>query len=85
MVVTITFNNFSTESCCDHVRIYDGLNYNSDTIAELSGTYVDLSDMSFSSTQQFMYIYFTSDSSVVSNGFSATFQSIGKENFIVTF
>lgn len=79
MIIKITFTDFSTETCCDHVRIYDGYSYRFYALAELSGTDVDVSGMSFISTQQFVYIYFTSDHYGVSRGFSATFESIRKE------
>lgn len=85
MVVRITFNYFSTETCCDHVRIYDGFDYNSNAIVQLSGIDASVSDMSFSSTQQYMYFYFSSDSSIVSRGFSATFESIRKKVLLLCF
>lgn len=85
MVVRIAFNLLATETCCDHVGIYDGDSDSSITIVQLSGTDVDLSGMIFSSTQQYMYIYFTADSSVVSHGFSATFQSIRKQIVILNY
>lgn len=85
MVVRITFNDFSTETRWDYVRIHDGFNYSSNTITTLSGIDVSVSDMSFSSTQQYMYIYFSADSSVVSRGFSATFESIRKKVLLLCF
>lgn len=85
MVVKIIFNSFPTESCCDYVSIYDGVNNSSNAIAYLSGNDVSLNDMIFSSTQQYMYIYFTSESFNESQGFVATFESIRKNICIECF
>lgn len=79
MVAKITFSYFSTEKCCDFVSIYDGFNSSSNTIAYISGLDVNHNDLIFTSTQQYMYIKFTSNGLVTYQGFSATFESIREE------
>ena len=63
--VVINIVDFSTESCCDSLRIYDSPD-ESVLIADLRGTHTNLR---YQSTQRFMYLRFTSDASVNERGF----------------
>jgi len=67
--VTIDFDNFSTDQCCDIVYIYDG---DSDK-APLIGTFVDVYPESRTSTQRYLYVKFVTDEANVSTGWSATY------------
>lgn len=73
MVVSVTFNVFGTQLSSDFIRIYDGFNTSSRLIAALSGT--NLNQYTYSSTQKYMYIRFTSNISDTYPGFAAVFQS----------
>jgi CUB domain len=72
-VVVLTFVQFATEVNYDFVQLFDGYDNTSSVIATLTGS---LYQTLFYSTQQYMYIRFTSDGSVTSNGFNATYQSV---------
>jgi hypothetical protein len=74
-VISITFENFTTQSCCDFVRLLDGPTVNSSLITSLSGTDIDLRRRTFNSTQKYMFVSFDTDSSGTASGFTATFQS----------
>lgn len=74
-VVVIDFSHFATEPCCDFVTIYDGYNMKSPLIVSLSGTF-STPPTGYTSSQQHMYVRFTTDASINAPGFSATFKSI---------
>lgn len=76
MIVTVVFNVFTTQLSTDIVSIYDGYNTSSRIIADLSGSVV--TPFAYSSTQEYMYIHLTSNSSGTYQGFSAYFQSMRK-------
>jgi CUB domain len=76
-VVNITFSYFSTERNFDYVQLYDGYNASSRLITSLSWN--NLSIRSYYSTQQFMYIIFVTDATIVYNGFNASFQSVNQQ------
>lgn len=63
---------FDTESCCDHLYIYDGDSAKAPLIASLSGAYTE-SPGRFNSSQRFMYIRFRSDDTITGRGFVATY------------
>ena len=67
--VTISFSSFSTESGYDFVYLYDGSSTGATLLAQLSGP--SLSTYTYTSSQQYMYVKFTSDSSNVATGFTA--------------
>ena len=68
---TITFNTFQTESNFDYVNIFDGVTTSDPQVAELHGSAVpDPVTVSGSSA----VLQFTSDGSVTSDGFHATFE-----------
>jgi CUB domain len=73
-VVTLNFYAFSTESCCDFVTLYDGYDSSATQLAAISGR-PTFSGSGYSTTQRYMYITFTSDSSSSWSGFSATYSS----------
>ena len=67
--VTIDFDDFNTDPCCDIVYVYDG-----DTDkAPLIGAFVDVNPESRTSTQRYMYIKFVTDDANVNTGWSASY------------
>jgi hypothetical protein len=67
--LTITFNSFGTETCCDDLTIYDGPN----TSGTLIGTYYGSTlPPSITSTTSSLTFVFYSDGSVVDLGWDAT-------------
>lgn len=70
--VTIDFDNFNTDQCCDIVYIYDG---DSDK-APLIGTFVDVYPESRTSTQRYLYVKFVTDEANVSTGWSASYTTV---------
>jgi CUB domain len=74
-VVRLTFQpSFRTESGNDFVKLYDGYDNTAPLLASLSGSSLPVSD--FYSTQQYMFITFTSDRFFSNVGFNATYASI---------
>jgi PKD repeat protein len=71
--ITITFSQFSTESCCDHLTIYDGPNATYPQILYASGSSIP-SPVTANSGK--MFIRWTSDGSVTSTGWAATWSSV---------
>jgi hypothetical protein len=74
--IYITFTEFSTESCCDFVRVYSCVNSQCVTAQEvqvLSGTYSTGQVVTVASG--YALVQFTSDGSVTSSGFTATWSS----------
>jgi len=71
--VTLRFDSLVTESCCDIVYVHDGSSTGSTLLARLVGTITG--NPVYQTTQPVMFIRFTSDSSVVAQGFIATFSS----------
>uniref|UniRef100_A0A1I8J5J8 CUB domain-containing protein n=1 Tax=Macrostomum lignano TaxID=282301 RepID=A0A1I8J5J8_9PLAT len=78
--VKLSFVSFATEKNYDQVKVYDG----SDSTGTLLGTFHGTSSSDYSypgstvvySTGRYMYVTFTSDSSVTKNGFSALYQHV---------
>lgn len=68
--VKLQFEIFETESNYDFVNVHDGDSTSSTRIGRLSG---GQRDVSLESTQQNMYVQFTSDGSVGETGFKAKF------------
>ncbi len=69
--ISITFNSFSTESCCDHLNIYDGPNTGSPLIGTYDGTALPNGGTIGSSTGCLTFEW-VSDGSVVNPGWDAT-------------
>lgn len=67
--ITLTFNSFNLESSYDYLTIYDGVNANGTQLLKISGTSLPASVTANSGK---MFIVFTSDGSVVRDGFEAT-------------
>lgn len=70
-VVTLTFSSFSTESCCDRLRVYDGLSISAPLIGSYGGGGLPNGGTIVSSGNG-LTLRFTSDGSVTSSGFAAT-------------
>ncbi|CAG2243611.1 CUBN [Mytilus edulis] len=62
-----------TESCCDHLKVYDGTSESARQIASLEAA---VSDKVVYSTGSYMFISFTSDNSLVYKGFTATYSIV---------
>jgi len=65
--ITLSFTAFSTEGCCDFLRIYNGTNASAPLLLSISGTSLHAP---VKATAGAMYIQFTTDGSVVASGFS---------------
>jgi len=75
-VITLRFMNFNTESNYDYLSLYDGIDQSAPLLAILSGS-APLG-LSYASSQPYLYVKFTSDSSNQYNGFNATYTSSDK-------
>lgn len=75
-VITLNFRVFNLESDYDNVILYDGIDTSAPLIASLSGS--PISSSAYTSTQRYMFLRFTSDSSVTYVGFYATYNSSGE-------
>ena len=75
--VTITFTEFSTESCCDFVRVWQCTDLlcssTGPPITSLQGNYGG--PKRYTASTGYMMVQFTTDSSITSSGFSATWTS----------
>ncbi|CAL2087745.1 T9SS type A sorting domain-containing protein [Tenacibaculum sp. 190524A02b] len=69
--VSVTFNSFSTEGCCDRLYIYDGDNTNAILIGSYAGNNSPGTIISTHETGALTFS-FTSDSSITSSGWDAT-------------
>ena len=69
--VRLTFNTFSTESCCDHLSIYDGPTILSPLIGTYQGVISPGIITATSATGELTLVW-TSDGSVISFGWDAT-------------
>jgi hypothetical protein len=70
-MIMLQFTDVYTESCCDKIRLYNGNSTTSPLIASISGS--SPSRTPYTSSQRFMLVRFTSDSSVVYRGFQANY------------
>ncbi|PCI94667.1 MAG: hypothetical protein COB15_13495 [Flavobacteriales bacterium] len=70
--VTLTFNSFYLESCCDYFRVYDGVDASGTLLLSANGTSLPSPVTANSGS---MYITFTSDGSVIRDGWEATWSS----------
>jgi len=73
--VELNFDDFSTETCCDVVSVYDGNTTKSKLITSISGELTP-PPKGLTTTQQYMFVRFVADDSINYIGFSATFTSI---------
>lgn len=71
--VTITFTSFSSESCCDHLYIYDSTNTSGNLLIQAEGTNPPgFLGTPFTSSSGCLTIVWTSDGSVEQSGWVAT-------------
>ncbi|MCI4382268.1 hypothetical protein PGIGA_G00012940 [Pangasianodon gigas] len=73
-VVSLTFTSVDLESCCDHIRVYDGPNTQHTLLGSVTGNQTQ-----FNSSNSYMTVFFSTDHSVTRQGFRAewTFKSCG--------
>ena len=75
-IVELQIQRFSTEPVWDHVKLYDGFDDESSLITPpLSGALSTSMQNMFLTTQRYLFIQFTSDSSITNGGFNATYTS----------
>ena len=65
--VEIEIVDLNIEECCDHVKIYDGYDWDENVIEDLEYSHVS---KRYSSTGQYFSVTFTSDGSQSRSGFS---------------
>ena len=70
-VVTVAFNSFQLESCCDYLSVYDGLDINAPFIGQYNGTTIP-SSFTANNPSGALTFRFTSDGSVTGSGWDAT-------------
>ena len=73
--ITWNFTSFDTESCCDHVRIYDGSNLSSPLLGSYSGYQVPTETIVSSGTS--MLIHFETDYSSTGAGWAGNYSCTG--------
>ena len=69
--VTVIFNSFQLEGCCDYLRVYDGLDTNATLIGQYNGSTIP-SSFTANNPSGALTFRFTSDSSVTYSGWDAT-------------
>ncbi|XP_053093802.1 deleted in malignant brain tumors 1 protein isoform X1 [Pangasianodon hypophthalmus] len=65
-VVSLTFTSVDLESCCDHIYVYDGPNTQYTLLGSVTGNQTQ-----FNSSNSYMTVLFSTDSSVTRRGFRA--------------
>lgn len=78
--VQLKFTSVTLENRFDFVRIYDGADNSSRLISAMTGSLI--TQCSLYSSQQYMYIRFTTDSSITDRGFYAEFETTTGKQFI---
>uniref|UniRef100_A0A0K0EI89 CUB domain-containing protein n=1 Tax=Strongyloides stercoralis TaxID=6248 RepID=A0A0K0EI89_STRER len=80
--IYLEFITFSTESCCDYVKIYSNDNGNDESklIAQVTGT--NLTQTIFTSTGPNMFLRFYSDLTNNYKGFNAIYHSVPFPNYL---
>ena len=71
----LVFFRFQTESCCDHVYVYDGRSSSSPLIGKFNGTSLP---GAITSSYNKLFVRFTTDHSVLNIGFAASYH--GKDH-----
>jgi hypothetical protein len=77
--VFVTFTEFSTESCCDILRVYQcatSMCEDAQLIAELSGTYTTAQSQTIMSNTGVLLLQFTTNSGTTALGFTAIWDSV---------
>ena len=75
--VSITFSQFSTESCCDRVYLYDGSGITGTLLGNYGGGGLPNGGQPITATSGALTVRFFSDGSVISSGFTATWTAAG--------
>lgn len=75
--VSVTFSQFALESCCDYVRIYDGVGLTGTLLGTYNGYTLPNSGNAITSTSDAITIRFTSDYSATYPGFTGTWTASG--------
>jgi len=70
--ITLSFNSFHLEGCCDYFKVYDGTDNSGDLLLSANGSSIPDPVTALSGA---MYITFTSDGSVVYPGWEAVWTS----------
>ncbi len=70
--IRLSINKFSTEGCCDYIRIYDGPSTSSTPLYNYSGVLSDT--IVIESSLNELYILFSSDGSTQSDGFECSWE-----------
>ncbi len=80
--ITVTFNSFATESCCDHLYIYDGINEQAPQIGYFSGSALP---GAVTSTGGSLFVRWLTDNSVTAAGFAAEWDAVvGSQDTLTT-
>ncbi|XP_053538521.1 cubilin isoform X2 [Ictalurus punctatus] len=66
-VVSLNFTSVNLESCCDFIRVYDGLNAQHSRLGSVTGN----QRATFNSSSRYMTVVFSTDGSVTGQGFRA--------------
>jgi len=75
--VQITVADFITETCCDYLKIINGISNNdNNTIVLLKGNYTDSVPMVYNAQSNMVMMIFYTDYSVVRSGFSLYFEGL---------
>ena len=75
--LSITFTSFQLESCCDYVRVYDGIGTSGTALVFANGTSLPNSGNPITVPSGKATIVFTSDGSVTYSGFALTWSGGG--------
>jgi cubilin len=71
-IIRLSFNRFDTEDCCDAVSIYDGANTTAPLLGTFKGTTIP---PIVTSTGGALFVIFTTDGSITSTGWEASYLS----------
>lgn len=71
--ITMSFNSFQTEGCCDYFTVYDGIDNTGELLLITSGYTIPDPVIANSGA---MFITFTSDGSIVNSGWEAVWTSV---------
>lgn len=75
----------NSECYFDYLEIYDGDSENSTKLATLCGDRESMSDDPYYSTYNYMYLKFTTDSSIGNRGFKANYTTLNRSKLIEIF
>lgn len=75
--LTLTFTSFSLESCCDRVRVYDGIGTSGSLLVNQGGSSLPMGGAAITIPSGSATVIFTSDGSVTSSGFALNWSAGG--------